>query len=111
MKFYDNIEEIAEKAGVIGGFSYGCSNVGREITLILDGEYAEPEPEYVLGDVDGNGEVTNSDVLMIFRYIYNEELYPLNVTVGDVDGNGEVTNTDVLMIFRYIYNPELYPIG
>ena len=109
--YYDNIEEIAEKAGVIGGFSYGYSNVGREITLILDGEYAEPEPEYVLGDVDGNGEVTNSDVLMIFRYIYNEELYPLNVTVGDVDGNGEVTNSDVLMIFRYIYNPELYPIG
>ena len=65
----------------------------------------------ILGDVDGNGTVTNSDVLMIFRYIYNADLYPLDVTVGDVDKNGTVTNSDVLMIFRYIYNPTLYPLG
>ena len=111
--YYDNIIEIAEKAGVVGGFSYGYAQMGREITLILDGEYAElpPDPEYVLGDVDGNGEVTNSDVLMIFRYIYNSEMYPLDVTVGDVNRDGEVTNSDVLMIFRYIYNPTLYPLG
>ena len=100
-------------------------------TSVMDGE----EPEYLageeivcgehmilysvweklsdkmLGDVDGNGSVTNSDVLMIFRYIYNPELYPLDVEVGDVDGNGSVTNSDVLAIFRYIYNPELYPLG
>ena len=113
--YYDNIIEIAEKAGVVGGFSYGYAQRGREITLVLDGEYVElptePEPEYVLGDVDGDGYVTNSDVLMIFRYIYNPELYPLDVTVGDVDRDGEVTNSDVLMIFRYIYNSELYPLG
>ena len=67
--------------------------------------------EILLGDVDGDGNVTNADVLMIYRYIYNAELYPLDVTVGDVDGDGSVTNADVLMIYRYIYNPELYPIG
>ena len=31
----------------------------------------------LLGDVDGDGKVTNADVLMIYRYIYNSELYPL----------------------------------
>ena len=29
------------------------------------------------GDVNGDGYVTNADVLMIYRYIYNPELYPL----------------------------------
>lgn len=65
----------------------------------------------LLGDVSGDGLVTNADVLAIYRYIYNAELYPLDVTVGDVNGDGYVTNADVLAIFRYIYNPELYPLG
>ena len=67
--------------------------------------------ERLLGDVNGDGFITNSDVLMIFRYIYNPELYPLDINVGDVNGDGFVTNSDVLMIYRYIYNPEVYPIG
>ena len=33
--------------------------------------------EMILGDVNGDGEVTNADVLMIYRYIYDPELYPL----------------------------------
>ena len=65
----------------------------------------------MLGDVDGDGNVTNSDVLMIFRYIYNPDMYPLNKTYADVNQDGEVTNSDVLMIFRYIYNPDMYPLG
>ena len=65
----------------------------------------------ILGDVSGDGLVTNSDVLEIFRYIYNPTLYPIDVTVGDVNKDGIVTNADVLEIFRYIYNPTLYPLG
>lgn len=64
----------------------------------------------MLGDVNDDGEITNADVLMIFRYIYNAEVYPLDVTIGDVNKDGLVTNADVLSIYRYIYNPELYPL-
>ena len=43
--------------------------------------------DILLGDVDGDGKVTNADVLMIYRYIYNSELYPLptlcNHSYGD----------------------------
>lgn len=66
--------------------------------------------DYVLGDVNGDGYVSNADVLCIFRYIYNSKLYPLTVVVADVNRDGFVTNADVLCIFRYIYNPNLYPI-
>ena len=64
-----------------------------------------------VGDVDGDGDVTNADVLAIYRYIYNSELYPLPVNLADVDGDGDVTNADVLAIYRYIYNPALYPLS
>ena len=64
----------------------------------------------LLGDVDGDDQITNADVLEIYRYIYNPALYPLDVSVGDVNKDGVVTNEDVLLIFRYIYNPTLYPL-
>lgn len=98
-KIYSN-SLLIENAGHAYGEDHICVNCG------------ERDPEAVmLGDVDGNGAVTNADVLMIFRYIYNADLYPLDTAVGDVDGNGTVTNSDVLAIFRYIYNPALYPLG
>ena len=67
--------------------------------------------ERKLGDMDGDCEITNADVLAIFRYIYNSRRYPLEAEwAADVNGDGLITNADVLRIFRYIYNPELYPI-
>ena len=67
--------------------------------------------EGLLGDVDSDGYITNADVLAIYKYIYNAQLYPLDETLGDVDKDGYVTNADVLAIYKYIYNPNLYPIG
>lgn len=110
--YYYNIVEIATEIGVVGRFSYGYSTLGREVILVLDGEVPkpEPEPEYALGDVSGDGLITNADVLVIFRYIYDPELYHVDPKIGDVNHDGEITNADVLVIFRYIYDPELYPI-
>lgn len=73
--------------------------------------YSDEEAGGMPGDVNEDGSVTNADVLMIYRYIYNATLYPLDVNVADVNKDGYVTNADVLKIYRYIYNPTLYPIG
>ena len=35
------------------------------------------EGDIILGDLNGDGKVTNADVLAMYRYIYNPELYPL----------------------------------
>ena len=74
------------------------------------GHKKKNETEVLLGDVNGDGYITNADVLEIYRYIYNQSMYPLNVEIGDVTRDGLVTNSDVLIIYRYIYNPTLYPI-
>ena len=66
--------------------------------------------EILFGDVNGDGEVNNVDALMILKYIFNSERYPLNIALADVDFDSTVTNADVLKIFRNIYNSELYPL-
>ena len=44
---------------------------------VNENESTDTEGDIILGDVNGDGVVTNADVLVIFRYIYNPELYPL----------------------------------
>ena len=62
------------------------------------------------GDADYDGKITNSDALLIFRYIFNPDKYPLNAAVIDTDGDGKLTNADALKVFRNIFNPGKYPL-
>lgn len=85
----------------------------KEITFVMQGEPVKLVATYkdlILGDVNEDGQVTNADVLCIFRYIYNPVVYPVDLEVGDVTHDGEITNADVLMIFRHIFSPALYPL-
>ena len=86
-------------------------NANGEVVSFASVEGTVTVIDYILGDVNGDTYITNADVLAIFRYIYNPELYPVNVIAADVNHDSYVTNADVLAIFRYIYNSELYPIG
>ena len=70
-----------------------------------DNESTDTEGDIILGDVNGDGEVTNADVLAIFRYIYNPELYPLPTlcehsygdwtidTLATCETDGEISRT------------------
>ena len=122
-KSAEHIEPSCEEAGYEFFECKYCDAV-KESTLPALGhsyEYSEREGRHICtvcrgravhGDVNGDGDVTNSDVLEVFRYIYNPELYPVDYTcIADVNGDGDVTNSDVLEVFRYIYNPDLYPIA
>ena len=71
---------------------------------------------YKLGDVDKNGEISNADILLLYRYIYNSNIFPLDdgttpspFTLGDVNKDGKITNRDILMFYKYIYNPTSFP--
>lgn len=103
-------DDDAVAAFEISGSGLFDSLTTKPRTLNFVGTEIEIPKGYILGDVNGDGGVTNADVLVIYRYIYNADLYPLNEKIGDVNGDGGVTNADVLMIYRYIYNPNLYPI-
>ncbi len=64
-----------------------------------------PYIPYVPGDVDGDGEISNTDLIMVARYIV--ELRDENTIAdieqyGDMDGDEIITNTDLISIARII---------
>jgi hypothetical protein len=57
----------------------------------------------LLGDVTGDGEVDNRDVIMIARYLVKlVEFDERQMFLADFNGDGIVNNTDLVLIARYI---------
>lgn len=85
----------------------GFRPVAVEILNIVDPDYVlpepQPEPEIILGDVDGDGVVDVTDATLIQRYdVKMAKLDDWQLKAADVDGDGEVTILDVTWIQRYI---------
>ena len=63
------------------------------------------EPQFGAGDgdVNGDGDLTMKDVLLMRRYIAGlDELTQAQIAAGDMDGDGDVTMKDVLKARRII---------
>ena len=78
------------------------SGVGEAARIdTVDFTVTEPAAP-MLGDVNGDGEVTIEDALLAMRYVMTlVELTDVQFAQADVDGNGEVTMLDCLIIMRY----------
>ncbi|MBO5128216.1 MAG: CotH kinase family protein, partial [Clostridia bacterium] len=70
------------------------------------------EIEYILGDVDDDGEITTSDASRILRYIVGYEDAGIIIEYGDVDEDGKITTSDASSILRWIVGyDDGYDIG
>jgi hypothetical protein len=59
-------------------------------------------PSFLLGDVDGDGNITSTDARMTLQYYAGKiEEDKLNVAVADVDSDGNITSTDARLILQY----------
>lgn len=56
----------------------------------------QPEPEVLMGDVDGDGVVKVLDGLAIIDYYLKKDPKPFNVAAADLDGDGEIKVLDAL---------------
>ncbi|MBQ6539777.1 MAG: hypothetical protein IJL71_01960 [Oscillospiraceae bacterium] len=57
----------------------------------------------LMGDVDFDGDVDNTDLIRVARFIVKMvEFTPRQVYVGDMDHSGEITNSDLITIARII---------
>ena len=67
----------------------------------------------LLGDVDGDGEVSGFDVTWILRMTADMSIsIPINEKAADVDGDGEITVFDATLIQRYLAEMTVnYPIN
>ncbi len=54
---------------------------------------------YVNGDVNGDGEVNNKDVVFLFRYVSDGKKAE-DESAYDFDGDGQVNNKDVIALFK-----------
>ncbi|MBQ6165925.1 MAG: M6 family metalloprotease domain-containing protein [Muribaculaceae bacterium] len=52
-------------------------------------------PEYIRGDVDGDGSVGIGDVVALIDYLLNDGAISINLLAADMDGDGNITIGDV----------------
>jgi hypothetical protein len=103
------VEEITAK-------SFVYDSKAKTLTFTVDSfsafvlTYVKPEA-YILGDVDGDKEITTSDASAILRYIVGYVDTGINILYGDVDDDEKITTSDASGILRHIVgytdNPDI----
>ena len=56
--------------------------------------------DHIGGDINGDGDVDNKDVVTIFRYRSGDNLF-VNSIMLDTNGDGSLDNKDVVQLFRF----------
>ena len=61
------------------------------------------------GDIDGDGEATNQDLIALFQHLSGWDV-PVNSAALDIDGDGEITNQDLILLFQKLsgWNVEIF---
>ena len=66
-----------------------------------------PDPQFIPGDVNNDGQVNISDVTAIIDYMLSQDASTINFDAADLNEDGEVNISDVtLLIDMMISNPE-----
>ncbi len=69
---------------------------------IIEDPTPDPEPELIIGDIDGDGEITDWDEVILARYLAGWDVEIPDLTTCDIDGDGEVTDWDEVILARYL---------
>jgi hypothetical protein len=97
--------------------------LGREIEVVQNrdntitafflsaGTIPEPIIEtYLLGDVNGDGVINESDYAVLSRYIAGDNV-AIDIRAADIDQDGQITTSDLTLLELYIigYMMDIYP--
>ena len=56
-----------------------------------------------IGDIDGDGEIINADLILISKYVAGLiDLNPVEFACADIDGDGVVDNADLILLARVL---------
>ena len=79
------------------------TTVDGEFTATCTITVTEAEPEYILGDVNGDGVVNTGDAVMILRHVAEIiELAPEQLLAADANGDDVVNTGDAVAILRFV---------
>ena len=65
-------------------------------------EEKTPEPDFVTGDANGDGQVTITDAVAIVNSILGNSSAGFNEAAADVNGDGNITITDAVGVVNII---------
>ena len=94
-----------DEGGIGGRQRYICDICGEVMSAVIDLSKTTIDPDLqncVLGDVDGDGEVTIIDATAIQRHLASIPTFAYNEATADTDGDGEVTIIDATYIQRWL---------
>ena len=103
---YKNIKDLGDN-------TYRITKVNADATVTITTEQSETPSGILLGDADGDGEVTILDATWIQRTLVDiGGSADFNEAAADVDGDGDMTILDATYIQRYLVGvPVPYAIG
>ena len=102
---YKNLKDMGDN-------TYRLTKVSGAVTVTVATTKSET-PSYILGDADGDGDVTIIDATVIQRALAGITVpSDFNEAAADVDGDGDMTIIDVTCIQRYLAGIDVpYDIG
>ena len=65
--------------------------------------------DYVPGDCNNDGRISDQDAIYLLRYVYFPDRYPIKGSV-DYNKDGAITDQDAIYLLRHVYFPERYPL-
>ncbi|MDO4883090.1 MAG: dockerin type I repeat-containing protein, partial [Oscillospiraceae bacterium] len=72
----------------------------------------EPEKEVLLGDVDGDGEVSVFDAITMQKYLADKPVAVFVEEAADVNGDGVIDANDAILLQKFTSGrPVDFPIG
>ncbi len=91
------------------GMIFGEFELAEDVLLKAEGgsvslNISEEDPLSVndKGDVNGDGEINNKDVVVLFRFVSSNKSEGVDKEVADINGDGEINNKDVVSLFRKV---------
>ena len=89
----------------------GYATASKTITVIDSDviENIELSNDYIKGDVNNDGDITDKDATYLLFHIFFPYYYPINQP-ANFDGKGSVDEDDVIHLLYHVYFPKLYKL-
>ncbi len=99
--------------GTPGSAAEEYASYKSNVTFVDIKERPEPVETVILGDADGDGQVSALDTTWVQRFLARQDVpETYDEAAADVDGDGEVTALDVTWLQRYLAKMDIpYTIG